>query len=155
LVVGGSLKYLYHITDVAKLDSIKKSGLSPEFSISGPGVYLSQDECHVRSYEGHNGKWERGTILRIRMTGIDKNLLEADDADYPDLVGEDYDEKNWKDSLKVSGQCMYLGKIDPKNIECLTGNGVWKKLIPIPEKINTLSRRVTRSIVLLPKIITK
>jgi|DeeseametaMP0200_FD_k123_42659_2 hypothetical protein len=132
------MKYLYHITDRKNIEQIKTLGLSPEFSKTGDGIYLSQDQGHAQGYEGHHGDWEVGTLLRIKRSSINSSLMEADDCDYPDMVGEDYDESDWIDSLRKSGQCMYRGVIKPNDIECLSGAGKWKKLISKREKASVL-----------------
>lgn len=132
------MKYLYHITDKDNIEQIKALGLSPEFSQTGDGIYFSQDQLHTQAYEGHHGTWKAGTLLRIKLSALNSQLLEADDCDYPDIVGEDYGEKDWRDSLQESGQCMYKGIIKPKDIEYLSGAGQWKKLISKREKASVL-----------------
>ena len=125
---------MYHITDSQNIKKIKKFGLDPEFSKTGDGIYYSQDESHASAYEDHHGDWHSGTLLRIKLLKFDNKLLGADDADYPDIVGEDYDESDWKDSLQKSGKCIYSGIIKSKDIEFLSENGKWKKLIIEKEK---------------------
>lgn len=133
------MKYLYHITDKDNIEQIKTLGLSPEFSQTGDGIYLSQDQCHAKAYEGHHGSWKSGTLLRVRTSKLNSQLLESDDCDYPDIVGRDYDEKDWRDSLQKSGQCMYKGVVRPEDIEYLSGGGKWKKLISKREKASVLA----------------
>lgn len=122
------MEYLYHLTNSANLDSIKSQGLSPEFSRSGQGVYFSQDIEHVLAYEGHNGQWDTGIVLRVAVVDLNKEWLKADDADYPDIIGEDYDEDDWKDSLEVSGQCLYEGVLKPSCLEYLNDSGKWQRI---------------------------
>jgi hypothetical protein len=64
---------------------------------------------------------------------------QADDCDYPDIIGPDYDEKDWRESLKVSEQCMYRSVIAPVDIEYLSGIGKWKKLVSKREKASMLA----------------
>jgi hypothetical protein len=44
--------------------------------------------------------------------------LEPDDRDFPDCLNDpdEWDQYNWIDSLKISGQCCYFGIIPPTSI---------------------------------------
>jgi RNA binding exosome subunit len=69
------MKYLYHITDKENLEKIKTLGLSPEFSQTVDGVYLSNNECHAKAYEGHHGNWAIGALIRVKLSKLNTSFF--------------------------------------------------------------------------------
>ncbi len=117
---------LYHGTRPENLETIMREGLLREHDTSwkhfGEGVYLGTEDV-ARGYGS--------ILLSIDLTKLNERLLVPDDHDLYDIfagdvegtdVANDYDwpeggapsgifECDWLDSLKIVGQCQYLGDI--------------------------------------------
>jgi hypothetical protein len=117
-----ALKF-YHITRRRDLPSILERGLDPEKSEKGM-VYLSPDEGHVRAYAGSHFGGDASVVLEVDAAGLDYDLLGPDDDDLQDVLEQEGDERDWSDvpwdeSVRMTGQCTYRGRIPPQALRAL------------------------------------
>jgi hypothetical protein len=113
---------LYHGTDPKLLPMIQKEGLLMVKDTSwiefGAGVYLAMTIEQARSYGS--------IVLAVKVLQLDKGRLAPDDYELRDHFQNDQDgddkdedgptgiyEATWLDSLRIVGQCQYLGDIPP------------------------------------------
>jgi len=131
----GQLTKLYHTTGEKNLPSIRLYGLKPTAGWSsvdaihsgGRWVYLAADALQSKAY-GVYFKGQSAVLLEIDLSRLDKSLLGPDDMDLPDLLDQNGDERSWneldwRESLKISGQATYDGTIPWKAIKV---KGVWE-----------------------------
>lgn len=121
--------FLYHCTDFKRIDGIKTQGLSPSSSqapVHYPrAVYFSGDLSDAGAFAGkfHAKRNAAGyVILKVKVSDLDPRLISPDDVDLEKILGErggrrDWTEVNWRESLRLCGQCTYRGWIKADLIE--------------------------------------
>ena len=123
-VSGMCVPTLYHGTPRKNLrDILSKGLLSSKSGSRSEGVYLSDDKFTARNYAPmHDVSGDDFVLLKIDSSKLDIDKLEPDDYEFPELAEDRgwneariYD-ADWRDSLKISTQVIYLGDIPPKAI---------------------------------------
>jgi hypothetical protein len=118
----------YHITRRRNLRSILEHGLDPEKSEKGM-VYLSPDLGHVRAYAGSHFGGDASVVLEVDAAMLDAGLLGPDDDDLQDMLEQEGDGRDWRDvpwdeSVRMTGQCAYRGRIPPQALRALPDDDV-------------------------------
>ena len=113
----------YHITSRRNLRSILEHGLDPEKSAKGM-VYLSPEVGHVRAYAGSHFGDDASVVLEVDAAMLDVGLLGPDDDDLQDILEQEGDGRDWRDvpwdeSVRMTGQCTYRGRIPPQALRAL------------------------------------
>lgn len=113
---------LYHCTLTKKVPAILAQGLDPKQSRTQDyqSIFLAGDLWKAEDYAHSRHFDEEGpyVILAIKLTALDKSLLEPDGDDLPDLLWDmgihdrgAWKQYSWRQSLRIAGQCTYSGVI--------------------------------------------
>lgn len=132
---------LFHLTRLETYAKIKRNGLQPSFSQAPTeyprAVYLADSLEHACGFARTMHKARQGegyVLLTLPVSALDPALLGADDRDLEKVLADRggrraWTEVDWRESLKICGQCTYRGWIKAEHLTVMAwmrvGEG-WK-----------------------------